>query len=232
MTRFPEHAGSELIAEAGEHVLGLAPGQPENPEFEAAAAAWRGHFAAFDASAPVVIPSPGLWPRIEASRAGLKPAPAAKGQPWLAGLWDSLALWRPVGIAGVLASLVLAVLLAARIAGGPELPKLVAVLSAPDGRAAAIVNAYADGTVQLVPLDEIPVPEGRVLEVWTLQTRERGPVSLARMERARTLRLDLKGLSAAEVGHLFEITLEPAGGSPTGRPTGPILMKGLAATRL
>jgi anti-sigma-K factor RskA len=25
---------------------------------------------------------------------------------------------------------------------------------------------------------------------------------------------------------LFEITLEPAGGSPTGRPTGPILFKG------
>jgi anti-sigma-K factor RskA len=31
---------------------------------------------------------------------------------------------------------------------------------------------------------------------------------------------------------LFEITLEPVGGSPTGRPTGPILMKGNAVTAL
>jgi anti-sigma-K factor RskA len=224
-------AAEEMIADAGEFVLGLGEARPNDPAFDAAVAAWRGHFAAIDASAPVMMPSPGLWSRIEASRAALKPAAPASASPF-ARFWDSLAIWRPVGMAGALASLVLAVLLATRIAGGPELPKLVAVLSAPDGRAAAIVNAYADGTVQLVPLDEIPVPEGRVLEVWTLQTRERGPVSLARMERARTLKLDLRGLSAAQVGHLFEITLEPAGGSPTGRPTGPILMKGLAATRL
>lgn len=224
----------EMIADAGEFVLGLGADRPSDPDFAATVAAWRGHFAAIDASAPVMMPSPGLWSRIEASRAALKPVRAveeANGS-WFSRLWDSLAIWRPVGIVGALASLVLAVLLATRIAGGPELPNLVAVLSAPDGRAAAIVNAYADGTVQLVPLDEIPVPEGRVLEVWTLQTRERGPVSLAKMDRARTLKLDLKGLSAAQVGHLFEITLEPAGGSPTGRPTGPILMKGLAATRL
>lgn len=31
---------------------------------------------------------------------------------------------------------------------------------------------------------------------------------------------------------LYEITLEPEGGSPTGRPTGPVLMKGLATTPL
>jgi anti-sigma-K factor RskA len=31
---------------------------------------------------------------------------------------------------------------------------------------------------------------------------------------------------------LFEITLEPEGGSPNGRPTGPILFKGNAARAL
>jgi anti-sigma-K factor RskA len=31
---------------------------------------------------------------------------------------------------------------------------------------------------------------------------------------------------------LFEITLEPRTGSPTGRPTGPILYKGLTAPTL
>lgn len=238
-------ADIEISGLAGEYVLGLLePAERRDaerramidPAFGAAVRAWQQHFSALDACAPPVIPSPGLWDRIEAGlraekqdrRAGEEGSSRAA----LSRFWNSLAIWRPAGLAGAFASLVFAVLLALRIAGGPEVPQLVAVLAAPDGRAAAVVNAYANGTVQLVPLDAIAVPEGRVLEVWTLQTRERGPVSLARMDKARTIRLDLKGLSPAEVGHLFEITLEPQGGSPTGRPTGPVLMKGLAATRL
>ncbi|MGL4241116.1 MAG: anti-sigma factor, partial [Beijerinckiaceae bacterium] len=39
-------------------------------------------------------------------------------------------------------------------------------------------------------------------------------------------------LRRPDAGHLFEITVEPPGGSPTGRPTGPILMKGLASQAL
>ncbi|KAF0231614.1 MAG: hypothetical protein FD175_522 [Beijerinckiaceae bacterium] len=236
---------AERIALAGEYVLGLLdPAERERVDERAATDAalvtaicdWQRHFSAIDAAAVPMVPSPGLWDRIDASigdsaQQSRRKAGGGLGTA-LSRFWNSFAIWRPLGMAGAFASLVFAVLLAIRIAGGPEVPQLVAVLTAPDGRAAAVVNAYADGTVQLVPLDAIAVPEGRVLEVWTLQTRERGPVSLARMDKARTIRLDLKGLSAAEVGHLFEITLEPDGGSPTGRPTGPVLMKGLAATRL
>jgi anti-sigma-K factor RskA len=127
---------------------------------------------------------------------------------------------------------VLAVGLWQGIARGPASPVYVAVLETGEGRAAAIVNAFADGTVTLIPLERIGVPQGRILEVWTLQTRERGPVSIGRMDQARTLKLDLKDLGRASAGHLFEITVEPPGGSPTGRPTGPILMKGLASTAL
>lgn len=231
------------IALAGEYVLGLA--NPSDaarlerrmagdPAFAEAVADWRRRFEGLDTTAPAVTPSPDLWARIEATRLGQETRPNVAMRPvsaWST-LWNSLALWRPAGLAGALASLVLGIALLLRIATGPETPQLVAVLSAPDGRAAAVVNAYANGTVQLIPLDAIPVPEGRVLEVWTLQTREQGPVSLARMDKARTIRLDLKGLSPAQVGHLFEITLEPPGGSPTGKPTGPVLMKGLASTRL
>ena len=240
-----EMTGAERVGIAGEFVLGLL--EPAErlaverraavePTLAEAIRNWQRHFSAVDAAAPLVVPSPGLWDRIEAGlraeKQDRRSEEKGSSRAMLSRLWNSLAIWRPMGLAGAFASLVFAVLLATRIAGGPAVPQLVAVLAAPDGRAAAVVNAYADGTVQLVPLDAIAVPEGRILEVWTLQTRERGPVSLARMDKARTIRLDLKGLSPAEVGHLFEITLEPGGGSPTGKPTGPVLMKGLAATRL
>ena len=102
---------------------------------------------------------------------------------------------------------------------------MVAVLL--DGnRPGAVVHAFADGRVVLVPLTAINVPAGRALEVWILPSRERGPVSVGLMDRARTLQLQLKDLPPPGSDQLFEITLEPATGSPTGRPTGPILFKG------
>ena len=75
------------------------------------------------------------------------------------------------------------------------------------------------------------MPEGRALEIWTLWDRQRGPVSVGLMDRPRSIRLKLDNLPK-NAGQLFEITLEPKTGSPTGRPTGPILMKGLTTTAL
>jgi anti-sigma-K factor RskA len=65
-----------------------------------------------------------------------------------------------------------------------------------------------------------------------LPSRERGPVSVGLMDRPRTLELQLGDLPRPSADQLFEITLEPAGGSPTGRPTGPILFKGNTAQPL
>jgi hypothetical protein len=48
----------------------------------------------------------------------------------------------------------------------------------------------------------------------------------------RMVSLRLEGLPAPGPNQLFEITLEPATGSPTGRPTGPILMKGTTSNTL
>ena len=42
----------------------------------------------------------------------------------------------------------------------------------------------------------------------------------------RTVNLTGPELPEPASGQLYEITLEPAPGSPTGRPTGPILVKG------
>jgi anti-sigma-K factor RskA len=146
---------------AGEFVLGLADPVERrrlerrierDPEFAAAVQAWQRHFAGLDATAIPVTPSPDLWTRIEASRqAQGRARPAEPSRSRWADLWNSLALWRPAGLAGTLAALVLGVALLLRMAAGPETPQLVAVLAAPDGRAAAVVNAYVNGTVQLIP---------------------------------------------------------------------------------
>jgi anti-sigma-K factor RskA len=112
-------------------------------------------------------------------------------------------------------------------------PVLIAVLLA-EGSAqpAAVVSAYRDGRIELAPLQPIEVPPDRALQVWTLWDRAVGPKSVGLLDQARSTRLTTEGIPATGPKQLFEITLEPRNGSPTGRPTGPILMKGLAETAL
>lgn len=145
------------------------------------------------------------------------------------GRWNSVSLWRGAAAA---ASLVAAVALGTLLLAPKPRPELVAVLLVEPGKPGAVVEAFADGRVRLVPLQDLPVPAGRALQVWTLRDRAQGPISVGLMPRARTLPLDLGTLPETAPDQLFEITLEPETGSPTGRPTGPILMKGLAARTL
>jgi anti-sigma-K factor RskA len=107
-------------------------------------------------------------------------------------------------------------------------PLVVAVLQTGDASPGAIVEAFHDGSIVVVPLRDIAVPPGRALEVWTLYDKARGPVSVGLIDSARRARFQTASLPARE-DQLYEITLEPATGSPIGRPTGPVLMKGLAA---
>ena len=229
----------------------------KDPAFAALVEHWRVRFAELDITAPEGAAGPALLARIEQTldqpvadpaiqpetraepRESLGAAPAVppRRQPQgigalVAGLWDSLGFWRMAGFASATASLLLAIGLVLASGGRPPQPYLVAVLMGPQGEPAAVVNAYSDGTADLLPLRPIAVPDGRVLEVWTLQDPARGPVSIGLSSEARRIPLDLKSLPRTGPNQLFEITLEPRGGSPTGRPTGPILMKGTTSVAL
>jgi anti-sigma-K factor RskA len=221
-----------------DHAVGLTEGaQRERAErllltdadFAAEVAFWSERMGALDATAPEYAPATLNWDTLERA---LNTTPARIPAPARMGLWEQLTFWRTAALAGGLASVLLAAGLSWQVSQPPAQPIYVAVLETPEGRPAAVVNAFADGTVSLVPIESITVPQGRILEVWTLQSREQGPISVGRIDQARRLKLDLAKLKAPSVGHLFEITVEPTGGSPTGRPTGPVLMKGLASTAL
>jgi anti-sigma-K factor RskA len=208
-----------------------------DPVFAELSQYWQNRMNEIDQTAPERTAMTLSWERLEqAIDAKETVAPVMVSANRQAGifvsLWEKISFWRPAAIAAAFASMLLTIGIIGQLQKPAAQPVYVAVLQNDEGRAQAVVNAYADGTVTLVPLANIGVPQGRILEVWTLQTRERGPVSIGRMDQARSLKLDLKALNRPDAGHLFEITVEPPGGSPTGRPTGPILMKGLASTAL
>lgn len=225
---------------AGEYVMGLL-GEEEGARLEAAArndtalaaaiAHWRERFSGLDAVADRLDPGPLLWERIETALA--RPAPAvAPAADESSGWWQSLAFWRVVALGGSAAAILFAGIITLQLVQRPGMPVAVAVLEAEDSTPGAIVEAFADGSVILRPLEAIPVPAGRALQVWTLWDREVGPVSLGVLDRAQRIRLPGGKQPRPRNEQLYEITLEPETGSPTGRPTGPILFKGLASEPL
>ena len=197
-----------------------------DPAFARAVNDWRQRLADFDATAETVTPQPALWSRIEAELGSSPVADPAAG--WRARFWNNLNAWRTIGLAAAATAMLLAVGLGFAVREAQRTPAMIAVLV--DGnKAGAVVHVFNDGRAVLLPLTDIAVPADRALQVWTLPSRERGPVSIGLMQRAQTLALSLRDIPAPNANQLFEITLEPKGGSPTGRPTGPILFKGLTA---
>jgi anti-sigma-K factor RskA len=237
---------TEMDRLAAEHVMGLLEGEERltaegllatDAAFRAMVESWQDRFHELDATTPAAPADEALWTRIERSLPAARGAAApgfARPAPvsGLASLWRSLPFWRSVGLAGALASLLLAIGVGVFATRAARQPVMVAVLMSDANRPAAVVNAFANGSAELVPLEAIPVPPGRTLEIWTLWDRARGPVSLGIIDEARTVRLKLENLPRTAPDQLFEISLEPSGGSPTGRPTGPVLMKGTTSTAL
>ncbi len=240
---------------AADYVMGLLEGAEQaaaerrietDDAFAQAVGAWRERLADFDATAEATEPSPALWQRIaDATKAApIDSLPSARAALRGATLWNNIRFWRGAGIGGAFATLLFASIMIGALITSRQLrndlialaqrkPIYVAVLvNDATKETGAIVNAFSNGRVELIPLRPIDVPAGRSLQVWTLWDRSVGPKSIGLTGQSRTLQLDLQSLPETIPDQLFEITLEPEGGSPIGRPTGPILFKGNAARAL
>ncbi|MBM7332590.1 anti-sigma factor [Alloalcanivorax marinus] len=211
-----------LIAE---YVLGLHQGERAEEierwlawDAEAArlAARWRESWTGAAELLPEERLPPRLWRRV-ARQAGL-------ATPWWRAGWASVSVWRTVS-----AALLVAVVLLAGPLRAPA-PVYTVVLQAP-GEAASPgwrVTVSADGDLQLTPLVTGQYAADRSVQFWTLENDAPGPRSLGLVEPGRTLVIPAHRVGGVESGQLFELTLEPQGGSPKDRPTGPVLFIGRA----
>lgn len=224
---------------AGEYVLGTLPGPerraverrlPTDAALSAPVSAWEARLLPLTTLAPPQDLPPTLWQRIERS---LEPAPAAalrKGRPTAArpGWWNNLALWRGLAAGGLAAALLLAVRPDLAPLGSAT-PQYIVVLVAPGGQAPGwVVQVNSPRDLSLTPLAKTVPPDDKALQFWTKADDWAGPVSLGLVRAGEPLRVRLDTLPALQPNQLFEITLEPPSGSPTGRPTGPIQYIGRA----
>ena len=81
------------------------------------------------------------------------------------------------------------------------------------------------GALRLAALNPQPLPPDRVMQLWALPQGASAPTSLGLIRTPERYSVTPTTIRP-EPGMLIEISLEPPGGSPTGRPTGPILFIG------
>ena len=243
---------------AGEYVLGtLSSARRKEVEAQlqldadlrAEVNAWQEQLLPLAALVTPVEPSPGLWRRIEESMdaptaQAVAPAHGAEapGPAWaapsraakahrtrsLAGWWSSLHLWRGLAGTGFAAAAVMAAVLVTRV-GSPAAPQYMVVLVAPQATSPGwVVQASTSRELSLIPLTDTEVPAEKSLQFWTKADSWSGPVSLGLVKPGQTITVPLDKLPPLQPNQLFELTLEPANGSPTNRPTGPIQFIGRA----
>ena len=219
---------AERSAIAAEYVIGSLPAD-ERAAFEHALARefalqqevyyWQDMLLPMTRMLNPVDPSPEVWKRIERSTASTRPAAAPR---W----WQGLNFWR----FGAVAASMLAVVLALKLMAPPTAPetvRYVAVLQSPEKKDAGwIVEASAGGKLRLTPLGTTAVAPQKVLQFWTKAQGASGPTSLGLVPPDRVTEIDVARLPTLEREQLFELTLEPEGGSTIGKPTGPILYVG------
>ncbi len=186
---------------------------------------WEGRLLPLTALVDAVEPSPALWKRIEQA---IAPRRATTGPSAWQTWWSSLGFWRAVAATGFVAASVVALLPSTGLFA-PAAPQYMVVLVAPNGTAPGwVVQTSSANTLRLVPLGTTAVPEQRSLQFWTKADDWNAPVSLGLVQPGQPLEVKLDQLPPLVPNQLFEITLEPYNGSPTGRPTGPILYIGRA----
>jgi anti-sigma-K factor RskA len=203
---------------------------PAHPALRHAVHEWQARLMPLTAEVEPQKPSPAVWQRIEAKIHGSASA-AAPATELRTGWWRQLAFWRGFSAVGALATLTLALMLASP---GPVQPPIVVVLSAaapaPGSPAGAVVPASfvasisGDGRAMVTrPLVNVSMEANHSLELWSLPP-EGAPRSLGVIaaDKATVVQRGkvLEGTAA------FAVTLEAAGGSPDGKPHGPVLYVG------
>lgn len=217
--------------DAAELALGLLEGEARaaalerllaDPAFAAEVAWWRDRMAHLAHDYAPVEPPAGLAARIEPPEAG-NPVVAKPRRfwPWLV----SGALGG--ALAASLAMLVLAPSPAPppSVAVAPAPVTLVGVLVSSDGTHAPVAALIDRDGHGLRLTDTILVPDERVAELWRIGG-DNVPRAIGLLPRGSRLPVLTRGAVLPGKDETLAISVEPLGGSPTGKPTGPVIASG------
>jgi len=226
----PEPEGDDIVA--AEYVLGvLAAGEREavsqriagDAAFARLVDRWEVQLSPLaDAYAPAEPPA-AVKSAIDARLFTAGEAAAAP----TGGIWTSLAFWRGLAAVAIAAlALYVALPLVNPPVDAPQM-RLVASLAA-DGTDVRYLVLY-DPSLGEVGLSHVSGERasGHDFELWMIEG-DNAPVSMGVIPIGASTHLVVDAASRAKLaqGAVLAVSLEPAGGSPTGQPTGPVVAAG------
>ncbi len=221
-------------AVAGEYVLGTLRGRARQRLERLARSdrivadavrGWEERLLPLAEALPPIAPPSRVWAAILARIRSAATTPRARSLRWAPAGW-----WRGLALVGLATSLALAIAL---LKPGTQAPEgtLVVVLAGGDAKPALVATAArASRYLAVKAIAPIAVAPDRSLELWMLpetgNPRSLGvistiaPAGIARIQLPAAADQTLQSIPA------LAISLEPAGGSRTGLPTGPVLYTG------
>jgi anti-sigma-K factor RskA len=217
----------EIDALAGEYVLGTLGAEERraadvrytaDPNFRRAVSEWESRLQPLaDTAGERPLPAD-LLARIEERIGGESAAPGGN----VVALRRQVRRWRVVSAVAGVAAAVLAGVVVVEQLPPPAQSEFVAVLTS-EGTSPAFVATVnvAKGTLSIRRI-VAPPPDDKSYEVWAVEPNA-VPVSLGVLDNQAKLS---RGLDYAPASLTLAITLEPKGGSPTGKATGPIVFSG------
>lgn len=226
---------------AGEYVLGVLDGEARaraaermrgDPLFRAEVRAWELRLAPMLDAVAEVAPPAGSWRRVAASLAAPSSVVEFRSRP---SVWNRVEVWRATagGLAAAAAGLAVAIAIGpalrapprVSVAPPPQGRVLTAKLSTPGGQVlfVAIVDRARHG-VTVVPVGTVDA-RGRSPELWIIAAGS-PPRPVGLLKDGQPLSVSSAVLSSASPQALLAVSMEPAGGSTTGAPMGPVIATG------
>jgi anti-sigma-K factor RskA len=187
--------------------------------------------------------------RPERERRGARPRAQDSNAAGPGGIWNSVRLWRIVSLCLAIAAIGLGLArqtphqaagqqaaASPRAAADPApqtpqapqaLPPQLAILQAPGQSSTPAWTVMFDAQHNLVfkPLVHSDIPATSSAQLWTHPIESATPRSLGVIDPNQPTKIAAADVGEIVPGQIFEITLEPQGGSATG-PTGPVLFIG------
>lgn len=225
-----QEGGDDLLA--AEYVLGALPADERaaaarrieaDPAFARLVDAWEARLSPMASGYGEAEPPASVKQALDRRLFGAAERTSKRGA-----VWNSLFFWRGLATAAIAALLLVIAILAmappiAQITGD----RLVASLSA-EGSDVHYFVVYDPRTAQ-IGLSHVSGARGagRDFELWVIEGKQ-PPASLGVIPAGSNVRLRVADALRRKIesGAVFAISLEPAGGSPTGQPTGPVVAAG------
>lgn len=197
---------------------------PAHPGLRAAVSRWQARLMPMTAVIDPIAPPERVWQGIQ-RRIGLDVASTRPRQ--VLRWWQRLNLWRAVSAVACTAALVLAAVVLAPPDTRPPVIVMLQSTSGPQQGQSGFVAAFsADGRGLVTrPVVAVSLPVDRALELWAVPPEGAGaPTSLGLI--ARDAPSVVLGRRLPHGTAVLAVSEEPAGGSPTGAPTGRVLWVG------